>query len=374
MKRWLLAGLVWMSAGCGYGGTGPSGPRIIVVGRIERSAPLSLSLVDDGDTIPAAQVTWQVAPSGAASLTADSAGLPLLIPLTTGRLTLTAETGGKQVSRALTVKAPPSIVFALLDSTGNRDIWRVALDGQDAMRLTEDPADDRQPTATTSRVIFVSARPAGSGLYSVSPTGGTTTPLLLSSADLTYPALSRSGGRLAFASTETGAPKIWVANQNGSGARRLAPNFGFEGAVEGYPAWSPDGKRLALMSTDPGEASIFRIDSSGANPVPLIDTVTAFQPSWSPDGASIVFAASPAGTTELYIVPAAGGAPVPLTHRTDGGEDSEPAWLPDGRIVYRASLAAGGAELRWVDPASPDHYEVIPLPTGDPSTPKYLPS
>lgn len=345
----------------------------MIAGRLERGADITLELLDGADIVPDSTITWEVTPSGAAVLTQDTlTGTVVVVPTLAGALTVIAHANGRTVERALQITAPPSVVFALL-SNGNRDLWRVALDGLDTARLTTDPADDRLPTAAAGRVIFISTRNSASGLFAVGYNGGTVTPVLTSAADiLDQPALSSTGARVAFLSSTTGVPKVWVANGNGTGARRLAPNFGFEGAIEAWPAWSPDGRRLALMSTTPGLASLFVIDSAGTTADTIVDTMTAFQPAWSPDGTHLVFTGAPAGQqAALFIVPI-GGTAVRLTNRT-GGDDSDPTWLPDGRIVYLASLTDSTAELRWLDPAIPDVSVTIPIPAGLPSSPKYLP-
>lgn len=373
MNSRLVGGMLVLSLACD-GATDPPGLRIVVQGRIERSSLLTLALVDGNDTVPAGSVSWRLTPATSGTFGTDTVtGAVLLTPTVAGPLNLTAESNGEQASRSLDVSTPPKVVFALLDN-GNRDIWVVALDGADTARLTEDPADDRQPTAADGRVIFLSNRAAGGGLYSVTASGEPAQPLLTPGAQLGDPALSRDGQRLAFTSAVSGAPKIWVANADGSGARRLAPLFGFDGAIEGWPAWSPDGTRLALMSTDPGDASLFLIDSAGTTPVPLIDTMTSFQPAWGPSGSSVVFSGSPpGGEASLYLIPTVPGRAIRLTQRADGG-DSKPVWLPDGRIVYLASVTGALSELRWIDPSAPEDWRTIPLPAGEPSSPAYYPT
>jgi Tol biopolymer transport system component len=344
----------------------------VVDGRIERSGTVRLALLDGVDTISPTGVTWHVTPAGSGTLGTDSlTGSAVLTPTVAGPLLLTATSIDGSASRLLAVSAPPKVVFTLL-ANGNRDIWVVALDGGDTARLTEDPADDRQPTAAQGLVVFLSSRVAGSGLYAVTESGEPAVPVLI--GDLGDPALSSDGRRLAFTSAVTGVPKVWVANADGSDARRLAPSFGFDGAIEGWPAWSPDGAQLALMSTDPGAASLFQIDSAGTTPMPLIDTLTSFQPSWNPAGTGLAFSGSPpGGQASLYLMPTVPGAPVRITQGTDGG-DSKPVWLPDGRIVYLATTAGGGAELRWFEPNRPDDWRVIPLPAGQPESPAYFPA
>ena len=360
-----------LSLGCSDGVTAPPGTRVEVSGRLERGGVIVLHLIAGGDTVPPGAITWEAFPSGVATLTPDTLGGALLLPVATGTITVVAQANGAVVERALAIAPPPSIVFALL-TNGNRDLWRVALDGRDTARLTTDPADDRLPTAAAGRIVFVSTRNGASGLFAVGYQGGAVTPVLTSSAFLDQPALSPTGGRLAFVYADSGAPKVWVANGNGSGARWLAPSLGFLGSVEGWPAWSPDGTRLALMSTAPGPSSLFVVDPSGTVLDTLVDTMTAFQPAWSPDGGRVVFAGAPTGQNTSLFVVSIGGSTARLTNRA-GHDDSDPTWLRDGRIVYLASLTDSTAELRWLDPTVPGVTVTIPLPPGLPSSPRYLP-
>lgn len=372
MRRLSLGLAALLSLGCGDGATAPPGAHILVSGRLERGAAIVLHLLDGADTVPSATVTWQVLPSGAATVSRDTLGAgAVVVPTSAGSLTILASANGYVIERVLQVSTPPSVVFALL-TNGNRDVWRVALDGRDTARLTTDPADDRLPTAAAGRVVFVSTRNGASGLFAVGYRGGAVAPVITSPAFIDQPALNSTGTRVAFVFADTGAPKVWVANGNGTGARWLAPSLGFPGAIEGWPAWSPDGTHLALMSTATGLASLFVVDSAGTITDTLVDTMTAFQPAWSPDGTRLVFAGAPSGqNTSLFVVPI-GGAAVQLTNRA-GHDDSAPTWLPDGRIVYLASLTDSTAELRWLDPASPALSTTIPIPPGLPSSPRYLP-
>ena len=61
------------------------------------------------------------------------------------------------------------------------------------------------------------------------------------------PAFSPDSRQLAFASRRSGSPEIWVAQVDGSGARRLTR---LGDAVE--PSWSPDGRHIAFERLEQG--------------------------------------------------------------------------------------------------------------------------
>ena len=80
--------------------------------------------------------------------------------------------------------------------TGNLDLWVMQVDGSDPVRLTNDPADDRDPDfCPDGRVVFRSDRQGG-GVYIVPALGGT--PVLLARQGLS-PRCSPDGKWVAFA-------------------------------------------------------------------------------------------------------------------------------------------------------------------------------
>jgi Tol biopolymer transport system component len=170
-------------------------------------------------------------------------------------------------------------------------------------------------------------------------------------------------------------PSVWAANDDGSGARRLASGS--------YPKLSPDGKLVAYMVT--AKTGSFRPDlmvvpSDGSEPPRLlaagwrdpstfswspdsrtIVTVTAPElgrkrltlidvsdadettiasgafagVSFAPDGGEIVYGRSRTDhypyRSDVYSVPSAGGRSFPITHDR---RSEYPLWGPNGRIVF----------------------------------------
>lgn len=249
---------------------------------------------------------------------------------------------------------------------GNRDVYRVALDGSDLVRLTTHAAEELSPTTGGGKLVYISYRHGNAELYSMPLTGGVETRLTTSAAFETDPALNPQGTRLAYASDVSGVAKVYVANADGSGGARATPaNFGFAGAPEASPAWFPGQERLALVGTPNGTADVFDLPSAGATPALLRGGQGAeVTPAFSPDRKMLSYTSTATGDAELYVLTLATGAATRLTNRA--GTDASGTWAPDGRIVYLRYDGAGN-ELRWINPAT--GAEGVILAGGASSTP-----
>ena len=345
-------------AGCdGGGGPIDVGDRLSVdtEGRVERGSVLRVTVRRNGAEVAPGEYQLTVSPAAAAQVTGAEVKL-----LQSGAVTLSATMPGGLGAKELQVAAPPVVVFDRLLG-GNRDIWRVALDGQELARLTDDPGDDQDPTVAAGKVVFVSYRAGNGELFSVPLSGGANTRLTNTLKNETAPSLSKDGTRLAYTFDGSGITKVWTAQANGSGAAKATPeSFGSDFSIEASPSWAPSGDRLALVSTYDGTADVYDFSLSGTVAMIVGGRSTAeVEPAWSPDGQSVAFATNRDGNTELYLQ-RLGGTPQRLTTRD--GTDALPAWTADGRIVYVA-VEGGVARLRWMDPANP--AATYPIDTGD---------
>src|SRR3989442_8796182 len=126
----------------------------------------------------------------------------------------------------------------------NRDIFIVNIDGTALTRLTENPAEDIEPS------------------------------------------FSPDGARLVFTSRRDGNREIYVMNVDGSQQTRLTN----EPADDFHPDWSPDGSHIAFTSTRDGNRESYSMAADGTRPVRLTGhEADDFQPAWSPLGARIAF-------------------------------------------------------------------------------------
>ncbi|HEX7942234.1 MAG TPA: hypothetical protein VF488_10540, partial [Gemmatimonadaceae bacterium] len=251
------------------------------------------------------------------------------------------------------VVAPPIVYFDAV-AAGNRDIYSVSLDGRDLTRRTTSPADDAQPTAVASTIVFVSTRDGNRELYAM-PTavGGAEQRLTTTAANESQPAFAAGGAALAYVSDVGGTPRVSVAPVPlANPARLTAATFGFAGSLEASPTWSPTRDRVALVATTNGSANLFIASATaGGTPTPVAGSgngQTDVEPSWSPDGNRIAFASTRAGTTQIFLLDLRTGAISQLTN--DASPAGQPGWLSDGRLLF-TRFEGGGSTLWWVDPS-----------------------
>jgi Tol biopolymer transport system component/DNA-binding winged helix-turn-helix (wHTH) protein len=188
----------------------------------------------------------------------------------------------------------------------------------------------------------------------MSAAGGKASPpvRLLSSTRTDYNAqYSPDGKRIAFHSTRSGLPAIWVSNSDGSNAKQLT--F-LDAPLTGSPRWSPNGERIVFDSNLTGQYQIYTISADGGKSQRL-----TFNPSddgvasWSRDGKSIYFVSRRSGEWQVWKMPAQGGEAVQVTRH--GGYVAFES--PDGRFVYYSKgtgptslwrVPVGGGEERQV--------------------------
>lgn len=167
------------------------------------------------------------------------------------------------------------------------------------------------------------------------------------------------------------AADLWVAERDGSNARRLTAHPG----LEMRPCFSPDGEWIAFTGQYDGNLDVYLVPSAGGEPRRLTwhpggDFVEGF----TPDGASVVFTSARDVYTgrhrHLFTVPVAGGFPVRLPLPTC----FRAALSPDGKsIAYSPQRAAfeqwknyrGGTASRiWIYDVATRSVVQVPQPEG----------
>ena len=145
------------------------------------------------------------------------------------------------------------------------------------------------------------------------------------------PVWSPDGRQLAIASTDTGAPNIWVMAADGSGERRRLTTSDYHQCPS---SWSPDGRFLVYgeFRTET-EGDLWVADVNGATP-PRPFLVTPFNECHgmiSPDGKAIAYTSNESGRAEVYARRFPEGWPK-VQVSTKGG--AQPMWSHDGREVF----------------------------------------
>ncbi len=168
--------------------------------------------------------------------------------------------------------------------------------------------------------------------------------------------LSTDGKKIVFTSARDGDLEIYSMNPDGSGARRLTWELGYDGG----PFYSPNGKWIVYRAHHPSAGEevaryktllaqelvepllmdlyVMRADGSGKRQITRLDGAS-FAPSFFPDGQRIIFASnyqSPGSSQfELYSVDREGKNLERITFA--GGFNAFPVYSPDGKMLVFAS-------------------------------------
>jgi serine/threonine protein kinase len=163
-------------------------------------------------------------------------------------------------------------------------------------------------------------------------------------------------GQIAFASTRSGQPQIWLMDSDGGNLLQIT-NMS-DGACQ--PAWSPDGSRLVFTSPCRKRSldalagsALFLINADGSGLTPLSFVPGGdFEPDWSPDGRQIAFTSLRDGIPHIYLYDLETNQAVNLSARTSN--DRRPAWSPDGSLIAFETTRLGALQIWLMDPVMPE--------------------
>jgi TolB protein len=209
-----------------------------------------------------------------------------------------------------------------MDLNGNLDVGVVSADGGDVQRVTNSPAIDIEPKwgHDGQSLFYASSRLRGFGVYRHDLASGSDTLVVPG----IQPAVSPNGDQLAFVAPVRGmlgTGGLWVKDLP-EGQPRLVRYEETEYRMK--PAWTPDGTAFLYDSDQRGSNDVAMVGAGGGNEVVLTndyaDEHRELAPTPSPDGTRFAFVSTRTGPTKLYTA-AIGGGPfsswreVPITGR-----------------------------------------------------------
>ncbi len=291
-------------------------------------------------TAPRAETPVAVAGgSGAALAVTQSPGqasTPLPAALATAVPTAT------QLPAALEVRG--SVVYTGREK-GQTDLWAAPVGGSAPLRLTNSPADERDPVWSPDggQIAYASHQDGNWELYLYNVEDGSTSRLTYDLAFQGGPAWSPDGQWLVYESYPGDNLDVYIMRLNSGEAPIRLP--GNSDAPDFSPAWSPDGRRIAFVSWRDGNQDIYVFNLDDQSVTNLTNTPDRDEdfPVWHPDPAVdlIAYSALDAGFDKVFVESAADPA-APAQAVALG---TRPAWSPDGGSLIFSADSAGGTQL-----------------------------
>lgn len=160
-----------------------------------------------------------------------------------------------------------------------------------------------------------------------------------------FPSWSADGEKIAFESYRKGGWHIWVADADGTNARRLSnlPDY-ITNSYEFDPNFAPDNQSVVFVK---GE-DLWAVTLNNPTPKRITfkdNNIWETAPNFSPDGRQIVLAGYDQKTQErnIYTLSNNGSELTQLT--SDQCHNLAPIWSPDGRHILFYSDRNGSFEL-----------------------------
>jgi|SRR5579872_2975146 len=241
-------------------------------------------------------------------------------------------------------------IYFISSRTGSKEVWVMDYDGANQHAITHlgSTALSARVSPDNSRIAFGAlGRDSWSiRMYSLDLGRIVAFPAGTGGSLNQSPAWSSDGAKIAFSSSRTGDPEIWVADASGGAPKRITY---FKGP-DVSPTWNPKtNAQLAWVSGRTGLPQIYTMDQDGANIQRMTDGGYAVSPSWHPSGQFLTFSwnrkygpGAPGGQ-DIYVMDIATKRWQQLTH--DAGTNDFPSWSPDGRHIVFERKQGGRTDI-----------------------------
>jgi TolB protein len=248
-----------------------------------------------------------------------------------------------------------------------REVWVADWDGGNAQPIIRAGLNLLPALVPGGDEVAFTSYLSGTPDIYVARAGGRPKALVARRQMATGVAYSSDGKRVAYSLSEGEGAQLWVADADGSNARRITDT---PSMINSSPSWSPDGKRLAFVSNRFGSPQVFVMNADGSGVQRLTYQGNYNQtPDWSPRGDLIAFTArDERNAFDLFVVEVATRKITRLTQ--DQGNNEEPVFSPNGRLILFTSTR-DGAKRMYVMTADGNNQTPLPLERGTYSTPAW---
>ncbi|GAC1361037.1 MAG: Tol-Pal system beta propeller repeat protein TolB [Acidobacteriaceae bacterium] len=263
--------------------------------------------------------------------------------------------------------AETKIFFVKVSGEG-KEIWQMDYDGANPHAITHLGTVSLSPRVSpdNTRLAFSTLGRDGFQVKMYSLLLGRMVNLPVAGGTNLSPAWSPNGRELAYSSSRSGDPEIWIADSNGGQARRVTS---FRGP-DVSPVFNPKtGAQIAWISGRTGLPQMYVMETDGSGVQRMTDGGYATSPSWSPNGQFLAFAwnrkygpGAPGGQ-DIYVMEIATKRWIQLTH--DIGRCDFPSWSPDGRHIVFANSTSGRAGDSKIETILADGTQRRTLTSGD---------
>lgn len=258
------------------------------------------------------------------------------------------------------------IAFVRGTVPGVEDLFVVPASGGPPRQVTNDSTAIHGVawSADGTALLYAAERSGLSGIWRINAEGGSPT-LVRSASEGTqfrHPTLSAKANRLAYTQRSTQL-NIRALRQPNQYEEFSATPLIASTQQDRAPSIAPKGDQIAFVSTRSGSPEVWLAPADGSTPNQLtsLNDLSVETVRWSPTGTRLCFVGRQDGQSDLYVVPASGGAPTRLTRSPS--EDLVPRWSREGRWVYFSSNRSEDWEA-WRTLAAPDSHRVQQVTSG----------
>ena len=238
------------------------------------------------------------------------------------------------------------VAFCAQTAPGVRNIYVCDIDGNNSRQITRFNTLCVEPSWSPkgNTVIYSKYNQTGISVIETEVYGAKRSRLLSAFSGINAgAALSPSGRELALILSPDKKVDLYVLDLRTRQRKRLTRGK----SVEASPCWSPDGSRIAYVSDETGNPRIFVSNKNGSarTRLPSVgrDAVT---PDWSGDN-KIVYASRVGGSYVLAVYDMANNSNKQITR--NAGNWESPAWAADFRHVVAKCTQNGKSGIYVVD-------------------------